>query len=421
MTTAKALQTVLKQEDESCWRSLRTTANELRLDFTLPTGQTFRWRLVSPGEYSGIIGQRALAMRQDLQTGDLLYKVLARGPQAVPAEDEAVLVDFFNLNVSLQQLSKQWVADQRFRAVHPFFPGARVLRQDPLDCLFQFVCSSNNHISRIHGMVDRLCTAYGTPLTPVASACDDSAAGQEPATHFAFPTLEQLSKATEEELRAAGFGYRAKFITGSVAELMAKPGGGQAWLHSLRQVPYPEASAALCSLPGVGPKVAACVCLFSLDKHQAIPVDTHVWQLATRYYTPNLKGKTLNPKIMVAVEQAFEQAFGSHCGWAHNTLFISELASQRHRLPPALGGTLSAAATGAGEAAVDGSSAALADAASPLPTALRTASILTESTDLDPVMAALPGSAPAAETSAAGKKGRARKVPSGKAKRGRLR
>ena len=45
-----------------------------------------------------------------------------------------------------------------------------MLRQDPVECLFQFVCSSNNHISRIHGMVERLCRAYGTPLPPVASA-----------------------------------------------------------------------------------------------------------------------------------------------------------------------------------------------------------------------------------------------------------
>lgn len=37
-------------------------------------------------------------------------------------------------------------------------------------------------------------------------------------------------------------------------------------------------------------QVAACVCLFSLDKHAAIPVDTHVWQLACRHYTPHLKG-----------------------------------------------------------------------------------------------------------------------------------
>ena len=42
-----------------------------------------------------------------------------------------------------------------------------MLRQDPVECLFQFICSSNNHISRIHGMVSRLCTAYGSPLTPL--------------------------------------------------------------------------------------------------------------------------------------------------------------------------------------------------------------------------------------------------------------
>ena len=40
--------------------------------------------------------------------------------------------------------------------------------------------------------------------------------------------------------------------------------------------------------------MAACICLFALDKHEAIPVDTHVWQVSTRYYTPHLKGKTLN-------------------------------------------------------------------------------------------------------------------------------
>ena len=48
---------------------------------------------------------------------------------------------------------------------------------------------------------------------------------------------------------------RAKFIVGSVKLLMEKEGGGAAWLQGLRRVPYLEASEALCSLPGVGPKV----------------------------------------------------------------------------------------------------------------------------------------------------------------------
>lgn len=44
-------------------------------------------------------------------------------------------------------------------------------------------------------------------------------------------------------------------------------------------------------------QVAACVCLFSLDKACAIPVDTHVWQLACRYYAPHLRNKTLNKQV----------------------------------------------------------------------------------------------------------------------------
>ena len=48
-----------------------------------------------------------------------------------------------------------------------------------MECLFQFVCSSNNHISRIHGMVERLCRAYGTPLPVV----DQAAAADLPEVH----------------------------------------------------------------------------------------------------------------------------------------------------------------------------------------------------------------------------------------------
>jgi hypothetical protein len=82
--------------------------------------------------------------------------------------------------------------------------------------------------------------------------------------------------------------------------------------------------------------VAACACLFSLDKHEAIPVDTHVWRLATEHYCAELEGKSLTPKVMDAVEDAVIKVFGSHAGWAHNTLFIAELAHVRAALPEEL-------------------------------------------------------------------------------------
>ena len=56
-----------------------------------------------------------------------------------------------------------------------------MLRQDPTECLFQFICSSNNHISRIHGMVARICAAYGTPLELCQSPGSDVGSEGEPA------------------------------------------------------------------------------------------------------------------------------------------------------------------------------------------------------------------------------------------------
>ncbi len=45
-------------------------------------------------------------------------------------------------------------------------------------------------------------------------------------------------------------------------------------------------------------QVADCVCLMSLDKTGAIPVDTHVWQIAARHYMPKLKqAKSLTTTI----------------------------------------------------------------------------------------------------------------------------
>ena len=50
--------------------------------------------------------------------------------------------------------------------------------------------------------------------------------------------------------------HRAKFVTGSVTALLGKPGGGEAWLHGLKALPYPEAAVELCTLPGIGPKAS---------------------------------------------------------------------------------------------------------------------------------------------------------------------
>ncbi|PIK57841.1 putative mucin-19-like [Apostichopus japonicus] len=72
--------------------------------------------------------------------------------------------------------------------------------------------------------------------------------------------------------------------------------------------------------------VADCVCLFSLDKTGAIPVDTHVWQIASRDYMPELKTKkSLTDKIYKETGDYFRELFGEYAGWAHSVLFSADL------------------------------------------------------------------------------------------------
>ena len=80
-------------------------------------------------------------------------------------------------------------------------------------------------------------------------------------------------------------------------------------------------------------------------------VDTHVWAIACRHYTPHLRGRSLTPKLHGEVQAAFVQRFGPCAGWAHSILFIAELASTQKAVP-----ALAAAGRGGAKRKAGGSS-----------------------------------------------------------------
>lgn len=57
----------------------------------------------------------------------------------------------------------------------------------------------------------------------------------------------------ESKLRNLGFGYRAKFIQKSAAQIVEW--GGVQWFNSLQEMKYKEARQELMKLCGIGPKV----------------------------------------------------------------------------------------------------------------------------------------------------------------------
>ncbi|XP_025128814.2 N-glycosylase/DNA lyase isoform X3 [Bubalus bubalis] len=258
------------------WASIPCPRSELRLDLVLASGQSFRWREQSPAHWSGVLADQVWTLTQ---TEEHLYCTVYRGDKGrvgrPTLEELKAVQQYFQLDVSLAPLYHHWSSvDPHFQEVAQKFKGVRLLQLDPIECLFSFICSSNNNIARITGMVERLCQTFGPRLIQL----DD-------VTYHGFPSLQALAgPEVEAQLRNLGLGYRARFVSASARAILEER-GGLPWLQQLRKAPYEEAHKALCTLPGVGTKVADCICLMALDKPQAVPVDVHVWQIAQRDYS----------------------------------------------------------------------------------------------------------------------------------------
>ncbi len=99
-----------------------------------------------------------------------------------------------------------------------------------------------------------------------------------------FPTWEAVMAADpgeiEREIQVGGLAAtKAPRIKAILEEIWQRRGSFD--LSFLGEMPLAEAKAWLRSLPGVGPKTAACVLMFALGR-PALPVDTHVGRIARR-------------------------------------------------------------------------------------------------------------------------------------------
>ncbi|KAH7416926.1 DNA glycosylase [Cadophora sp. MPI-SDFR-AT-0126] len=339
----------------SDWRKLPVSLAELCIETTLRCGQSFRWKKLRDNEWTCALHGRVLSLKQD--STHLHYKTtwppshshamtppLSGHPSpdlSIESEQtEDLLKHYLNLSPDLTALYEQWSSvDSNFKRRAPKFTGVRILKQDPWEALVGFICSSNNNIVRISQMVNNLCLHYGLLIAHVDG---------QPIHDFPSPAALAVP-GVEARLRELGFGYRAGYIA-KTAMMVAKE-KPEGWLESLYntesydgspdQKPLPDggregyrkAHEELLQLQGVGPKVADCVCLMGLGWGEAVPVDTHVWQIAQRDYKFGKgKHKSLTKVTYDAVGDHFRQLWGKEAGWAHSVLFAADLKTFSERL-----------------------------------------------------------------------------------------
>ncbi len=132
------------------WKTIKCSKTDLRLDIVLKCGQSFRWSSVETDDkigaaWTGVLANRVFLLSQNDK--NLMYKAYPKTKE--DTGDEDTLKDYFQLHVDLGPLYKEWAkSDPIFKKISETFPGVRMLRQDPVENVFSFICSSNNNIER---------------------------------------------------------------------------------------------------------------------------------------------------------------------------------------------------------------------------------------------------------------------------------
>ncbi|AOW01620.1 YALI0B12870p [Yarrowia lipolytica CLIB122] len=298
------------------WNRLGLAKTDANLEILLKCGQSFRWtKIEHPNNNYWIIGMEGRGIVLNQKDDDTMWaEVSDKGKPVKSRDTAAILNDYFNISTDTIKLYEDWSSrDDHFKNKSIKYLGIRVLRQDPWENLCSFICSSNNNVKRISQLVQKMTITFG-----------DHVATLDDLKIHSFPSPDKLAD-TEPILRELGLGYRAKYISKTAEMLLTKPGGEQ-FLHELRDASFDEAKSSIMEFLGVGPKVADCVCLFSLDKHDTVPVDTHVWQIAQKDYGVARSAKTMTPKAYAQVQEFFREKWGPYAGWAHCVLFAAQLS-----------------------------------------------------------------------------------------------
>lgn len=276
----------------------------LDLGLTLACGQAFRWRKREDGVWQGVVRDRLVELK--VKNGVLHWRTH-------PEDGRALLEDYLRLSDDVNSICARLSAcDPQMAGLISKFRGLRLLRQDPTETLFSFLCSSANSIPRIRRAIEDMAGQYGDVVCENNGVC-----------YHAFPSPERLASIDPVTLsKHASLGFRAAHIALAARVICER---GEGWLLGLRSAPYACAQEQLLSIRGVGRKIADCVCLFALDKDEAVPVDTHIGRIARDLFLPEVNARSLTRGLYQRVVEAFRNRYGELAGWAQQFLYYEDL------------------------------------------------------------------------------------------------
>ncbi|MEB3028752.1 DNA glycosylase [Parvimonas micra] len=255
-------------------------------------GQAFRWYEESDGSFTTVHLGRVLNVLNEKG------KVIFKGTNL--EEFNEIWIDYFDLNTDYKEIRKVLSNNEILPKAMEYGEGIRILNQNHFEMLISFIISANNMIPRIKKSIEVISMRYGRFI------CED-----ENRKYYSFPTVEELSKATVEDLREfAKVGFRDKRIFDTVNMILNE----KIDLDSFENLETDTLREELLKFSGVGNKVADCIMLFSYKREEVFPVDVWIKRVMEELF---IKKETPVKKI----SKEADRIFGKYAGYAQQYLF----------------------------------------------------------------------------------------------------
>ncbi|MBF1299783.1 MAG: DNA-3-methyladenine glycosylase 2 family protein [Parvimonas sp.] len=255
-------------------------------------GQAFRWYEESDGSFTTVHLGRVLNV---LNEKDM---VVFKGTNL--EEFNEIWIDYFDLNTNYKEIRKELSNNEILAKAMEYGKGIRILNQNHFEMLISFIISANNMIPRIKKSIEVISMRYGKFI------CED-----ENRKYYSFPTVEELSKATVEDLREfAKVGFRDKRIFDTVNMILNE----KIDLDNFENLETDILREELLKFSGVGNKVADCIMLFSYKRGEVFPVDVWIKRVMEELF---IKKETPVKKI----SKEADRIFGKYAGYAQQYLF----------------------------------------------------------------------------------------------------
>lgn len=227
-----------------------TDLKDFNIRHILDCGQIFRYYLLPDGRYEVYSADKRCFVEE---TKDKAVITFDKG-------NRDYFYNYFDLATDYTAIKNSLKDKPLLKDAADYGYGIRILNQDKWETLVSFIVSANNHIPRIKSIIRRLCEALGKDM----------------GEYKAFPTPEAMASVDEEFYAKLGAGYRAKYLLST-----AKSVADGFDLESISSLDGKAANKKLCTLMGVGSKVADCILLFAYHKQDVFPVDTWIRKVYT--------------------------------------------------------------------------------------------------------------------------------------------